>query len=662
VIKRLKDTLNNLSKSKESFYSLSVESELVARTNWAKCAERVVFIEKENSKFKNEVKNLSVVAVNARDNCKDSQRELRQYREKAHSLEKELVPLKEALANAEKQHTEVACALASAEGRSNEATKQAEQWRHELTQLEAQKSAAIKDAESTISSKFEEEVKTLRDQNTSLKSKMEARDEELGRLVGDMSDDGSGANTGNVTSVKLELDRLKQTNNDLESKLALKDSELSSAKRDAENATRIAEVKDSDFQKLMMSIGDIQKSGLARESEANELRRVAETKAFDLEKEATNLKHEVSTLTTEKNNLKNSLDEAKATLKEWEGEIAVMKAELNEFKGGNVGMQAQLKLEQQLREKAEEREKEEKNERVAMSAQMMAMTQDHARQESQIREELKAESSKFEEKEATLEKKVSELESGLEKKEERIKMLEGEASALKETLNSQKSIADSNVVEENGKLRGELEMLKERLKNADLRSMQVAQESSGTLKELEQKLREGETARRKMHNVIQELRGNVRVFARIRPFLPSDGVEADAVPIIQPTKEFSLAIGDGENKTNFNFDKVFAPSTGQDTVFSEVSEFVQSALDGYNVCLFSYGQTGSGKTHSMQGSGTGQMRGIIPRAIEQVGKYKTELEADGWQYEMKVSFLEIYNEKIRDLLRDDGVGVEELKH
>lgn len=118
--------------------------------------------------------------------------------------------------------------------------------------------------------------------------------------------------------------------------------------------------------------------------------------------------------------------------------------------------------------------------------------------------------------------------------------------------------------------------------------------------------------------------------------------------------------GDKAQETNFSFDRVFAPSAGQESVFQEVSEFIQSALDGYNVCLFSYGQTGSGKTHTMQGSGVGQMRGIIPRAIEQVGKYKETLEKDGWKYEMKVSFLEIYNETIRDLLREDET--EDVKH
>jgi kinesin family member C1 len=62
----------------------------------------------------------------------------------------------------------------------------------------------------------------------------------------------------------------------------------------------------------------------------------------------------------------------------------------------------------------------------------------------------------------------------------------------------------------------------------------------------------------------------------------------------------------------------------------------------------------------MQGSGTGSMRGIIPRAMQQVGLYKTELEEKGWQYSMEVSFVEIYNETIRDLLRANAS--EEIKH
>jgi len=153
------------------------------------------------------------------------------------------------------------------------------------------------------------------------------------------------------------------------------------------------------------------------------------------------------------------------------------------------------------------------------------------------------------------------------------------------------------------------------------------------------------------------LRGNIRVFVRVRPYLPNDHV-SDGTPTAPEAKVDGVGLlirkMDDSNavveQQSFNFDKVFSPSTGQEEVFYEVAEFVQSALDGYNVCLFSYGQTGSGKTHTMQGSGQGPMRGIIPRAMEQVGAYKTELQAQGWVYEMQVSFLEIYNETINDLL------------
>jgi len=104
----------------------------------------------------------------------------------------------------------------------------------------------------------------------------------------------------------------------------------------------------------------------------------------------------------------------------------------------------------------------------------------------------------------------------------------------------------------------------------------------------------------------------------------------------------------------WEFDKSFGCPTTQDDIFLEVSEFVQSALDGYNVCLFSYGQTGSGKTHTMQGYGKGDMRGIIPRSIEKIGIYRETMRAKGWLYQMEVTFIEIYNEQVFDLLRGEN--------
>jgi len=177
------------------------------------------------------------------------------------------------------------------------------------------------------------------------------------------------------------------------------------------------------------------------------------------------------------------------------------------------------------------------------------------------------------------------------------------------------------------------------------------EERDARIKELEMEVLKGEQVRRRMHNRIQELRGNIRVFVRTRPFLPGDGKSDQSSIDVLPDGE-SLCIEDPKKRKplDFKFDKVFAPSAGQNCVFEEVSEFVQSALDGYNVCLFSYGQTGSGKTHTMQGSGNGAMRGIIPRAVEQILTQAKAMQGQKWKFNMSASFLEIYNEDLKDLL------------
>jgi kinesin family protein C1 len=131
--------------------------------------------------------------------------------------------------------------------------------------------------------------------------------------------------------------------------------------------------------------------------------------------------------------------------------------------------------------------------------------------------------------------------------------------------------------------------------------------SEQKIAEYEEQIRNVELQRRKLHNLVQELRGNVRVFARVRPYLPSDGVDLSSDPPMTISvssnsnnlkiKKPVHTVGRSEEYA-FEFDKIFSPSASQESVFEEVSEFVQSALDGYNVCLFSYGQTGSGKVHT----------------------------------------------------------------
>ena len=113
---------------------------------------------------------------------------------------------------------------------------------------------------------------------------------------------------------------------------------------------------------------------------------------------------------------------------------------------------------------------------------------------------------------------------------------------------------------------------------------------------------------------------------------------------------------------------MFQPSAPQAIVFDEISQLVQSALDGYNVCIFAYGQTGSGKTFTMEGpehiSGAQDPNaGMIPRAVQQIYAACESLKEKGWEYSMQAQFLEIYNETLRDLLDTGSEGKKlDIKH
>jgi len=161
------------------------------------------------------------------------------------------------------------------------------------------------------------------------------------------------------------------------------------------------------------------------------------------------------------------------------------------------------------------------------------------------------------------------------------------------------------------------------------------------VKDLKQKIAKADSTRRKLHNELQELKGNIRVFARVRP--------ADERNVLSIDDENgSVLVPHNATQTTFRFDRAFTPRSSQDDVFAEVSHFVQSALDGYNVSLFAYGQTGSGKTHTMFGTGTDT--GIIPRSIAQILQTVEEQKENNWEYHLEASFLEIYQEQVFDLL------------
>lgn len=86
-------------------------------------------------------------------------------------------------------------------------------------------------------------------------------------------------------------------------------------------------------------------------------------------------------------------------------------------------------------------------------------------------------------------------------------------------------------------------------------------------------------------------------------------------------------------------------------MFSETVPVVRSVMDGFNVCIFAYGQTGTGKTYTMEG--IPENRGVNYRALEELFRV-SEKRSASVTYTFSVSILEVYNEKIRDLLDESN--------
>ncbi|RCN31255.1 kinesin motor domain protein [Ancylostoma caninum] len=149
--------------------------------------------------------------------------------------------------------------------------------------------------------------------------------------------------------------------------------------------------------------------------------------------------------------------------------------------------------------------------------------------------------------------------------------------------------------------------------------------------------------RKQLHNQLVEINGNIRVFYRIRPQL-GDTKESPAVVIDEMDNGVVHLAHPSGRKSSEGADFVIPMAYTQEQIFSKVSPIITSCIDGYNVCLFAYGHTGSGKTYTMEGPETNP--GINQRAIMQLFEAADGRNED-IDYEINVSMMEIYNEKIR---------------
>ncbi|XP_062368259.1 kinesin-like protein KIFC1 [Cinclus cinclus] len=308
-------------------------------------------------------------------------------------------------------------------------------------------------------------------------------------------------------------------------------------------------------------------------------------------------------------------------------------------------------------------------------------------------EQLQRELGERERRESSLSSRVSSLESEVSQVRAELQQSRGRLEAL-ETEKLRLQAEEEQRRQERDEARGQARALLEQLENTEARLQQAQQQLQAQLEQLaalreleasqrallaehEERVHGLEMERRRLHNDIQELRGNIRVFCRVRPVLPEERQRQRGLPHLHfpPQEPRSLVLTRPDEsqvgrerrpelRYDFSFDRVFPPGASQLEIFQEIQLLVQSALDGYPVCIFAYGQTGSGKTFTMEGpeaSGGPESRGMIPRAVRHLFLAARDLAGKGWQYRFSASFLEIYNEALRDLLLAKGEHGSELE-
>lgn len=154
------------------------------------------------------------------------------------------------------------------------------------------------------------------------------------------------------------------------------------------------------------------------------------------------------------------------------------------------------------------------------------------------------------------------------------------------------------------------------------------------------------------NSVVCNTSGDVRVIARIRPHNEKElGMGASGFCVTSPAAEV-IHLEGTRTPENFSFDHVFTGESSQDDIFKQAAlPVVKDLLDGYNGTIFAYGQTSSGKTHTMEGPeiNDGQLKGVIPRTVEALFDMVAKAD-EGVEFVVKASYVEIYMEKIRDLL------------
>ena len=475
-------------------------------------------------------------------------------------------------------------------------------------------------------------------------------------------------------------------------------------------ASRLEDAAEHAASDLARARSDFETAGKRLDEVTKELTRVtgllavAETRAESVERDFSNAE---TSHKRELNALRDELSAAKAHRAALEPRVETLGAELAEARADAKVAKAESEYLRKAGDEARERGVSSESERLhaekhlgELKESMMSLEQSIATSEvkvSALQSEVSSNNDKIQRLESELESE-SKKRSEAERDASDAQSLKSRLEALRVTHEEQ-SNALASARRELSETHGETAAQKSKAtekENTAKTLRERCEQLEELLKSKDAELRQNAIVRRALHNQVQELKGNIRVFCRVRPVCGSEnfrsietgaGLKNDQALLSIPTvgekagQLISLIPPGKEKPFEFSYDRVFDSTAGQSEVFEDISHLVQSALDGYKVCIFAYGQTGSGKTYTMLGDNdvdSGEVeindvsknknRGLIPRCMEQIFdardylSQKKESSSTSATFAVTATMVEVYNEEIKDLLDSKGDTKHEVKH
>jgi hypothetical protein len=379
--------------------------------------------------------------------------------------------------------------------------------------------------------------------------------------------------------------------------------------------------------------------------------------------------HSSTSSSANEKELKSKLNSTEARLKSAEAKVAGLEEELAEVKkraasssdnngsgggGGGGGGGGNPKREKELAKKVKELEKKMKEAGVK-ERQMAGKLEKAEKKLSQNSGADPAAQKAMERRMKEMEKKAAK-EMADAKKEWDGKLKIAEKKLAKDTKRADE--AEASVTE----LQTQLKELKQKIKEMgamgkemeELRAQAAevidakkrAAEAEATAALMTKQYKEESVLRKRYFNMMEDMKGKIRVFCRTRPMSSSEKERKCEICVDYPD-EVSIGVLGEKGRKEFLFDQCFTPSATQDEVFEDASHLIQSAFDGFNVCIFAYGQSGSGKTFTMVGPP--ELPGLTPRAIGNIFDNKAALKGKS-EVTVTCYMAELYNDGLVDLL------------